>query len=152
MKGLFAGAVIAMAALVAAGSVQASTPSTPLTISGQTIFANGFGTFTTSAGSGVCATGITTDTSLGAMFVTGGHSGNHINFHDLKTFTCDDGTGTFTADLQVMLAFGSPADSFRWNIISGTGAYTNLHGTGSGVGLQLPGEVDDTYTGSVHFN
>jgi len=137
----------ATVALAAAGSVGATT-GPPVTISGQTIFGNGFGTFTTSPGSGLCASGVTTDT----VSVSGGQSNNHLIFHNIKTFTCDDGSGTFTMKLEVMLVFGNPADSFSWTVMSGTGAYTNLHGTGQGVGLELPSEVDDSYTGSVHFN
>lgn len=83
---------------------------------------------------------------------TGGRNTNHVNFHHQKTFTCADGSGTITADLQVTFRFDNNADSFNWTIISGTGAFTNLRGSGSGVGLELPGEVDDTFTGSVHFN
>jgi len=145
--GVCVATLAATVTLAAAGSAGASA-GTPVTISGQTIFGNGFGTFTTSPGSGLCASGITTD----IVSVSGGQSNNHILFHNIKTFTCDDGSGTFTLKLEVMLVFGNSADSFSWTVTSGTGAYTNLHGTGQGVGLELPGEVDDSYTGSVHFN
>jgi len=105
------------------------------------------GTFTTS-GAGLCPSGTTTDQSFG----TGGQSGHHINFHDRKTFTCADGSGTFTANVQAHLVFGAPADTFIWNILSGTGAYTNLYGSGNGVGDQLPTKIVDHFTGAVHFD
>lgn len=142
----FIATLAAAVLLVAAGSAGATT-GTPVAISGQTTFGSP-GTFTTSPGAGLCTSGTTTDVT----FATGGQSGNHILFHDIKTFTCDDGSGTFTMNLQVMLVFGSPADSFTWSVMSGTGAYANLHGTGSGVGLEGANEVSDFYTGSVHFN
>jgi hypothetical protein len=135
----------AVAALAGAGSALATTP-TPVTIEVITASPAG-GTFTTS-GAGLCPSGTTTDQE----FATGFQSGSLINFHVLKTFTCADGSGTFTAILQAQLIFGSPTDSFTWNILSGTGAYTNLRGSGTGVGDQLPTEVDDHFVGAVHFN
>jgi hypothetical protein len=131
------------AALAVSGSAAASVP-TPVTITAQTVFGTP-GTFQTS-GAGLCATGTTTDQTS----VSGFKSGNHTIYHVQKTFTCDDGSGTFTALLQVFSSGGG--DSFSWNIVSGTGAYTNLHGSGSGVGVGFPGGIDDTYVGSVHFN
>jgi hypothetical protein len=137
------GAAVALAAAGTAGA----TSGTPVTISGQTTFGSP-GTFTTSPGAGLCASGTTTDVTS----ATGFQSGNHVLFHDIKTFTCDDGSGTFTLNLQVMLRFDNSTDSFTWSVVSGTGAYANLHGTGSGVGLEGDNEVSDFYTGSVHFN
>src|SRR5262250_1731929 len=152
VKGLFAIraaaaalAGAAAAALAGAGSALATTP-TPVTIEVITSSPAG-GTFTTS-GAGLCPSGTTTDQEFG----TGGQSGFHANFHDLKTFMCADGSGTFTANVQAHLIFGAPTDSFTWNILSGTGAYTNLRGSGHGVGDELPTGIDDHFVGAVHFN
>lgn len=134
------------AMVVGAGSALASVP-TPVTIEATLIFANGYGTFTTSAPV-LCPSGTTNDLTG----TTGLQSGRLANYHVLKTFTCTDGSGTFTALVQAHLMFGSPADFFSWNIVSGTGDYTNLRGAGSGVGYQLPGEVDDHFVGQVHFD
>ena len=139
----FAGA--AVAALASAGPALATIP-TPVTIEVITASPTG-GTFTTS-GAGLCPSGTTTDQDVG----TGGQSGSHANFHDLKTFTCADGSGTFTANVQAQLIFGAPTDSFTWNIVGGTGAYANLRGSGNGVGDELPTEIDDHFAGAVHFN
>ena len=136
----------AVAVLAGAGSALATTP-TPVTIEVKTLFATGTGTFTTS-GAGLCPSGTTTD----QVFGTGGQSGFHANFHDRKTFTCADGSGTFTANVQAHLIFGAPTDTFTWNILSGTGAYTNLRGSGHGVGDELPTGIDDHFVGAVHFN
>ena len=138
-------ASVAVAALAGAGSALATTP-TPVTIEVITSSPAG-GTFTTS-GAGLCPSGTTTDQNRG----TPPHGKFHANFHDRKTFTCADGSGTFTADVQAHLIFGAPADTFTWNILSGTGAYTNLRGSGNGVGDQLPTEIDDHFAGAVHFN
>ena len=152
MRGLFAVRVAVaalagatVAAFAGAGSALATTPA-PVTIEVVTA-APGGGTFTTS-GAGLCASGTTADQESG----TGGQSGFQANFHDLKTFTCADGSGTFTANVQAQLVFGAPADSFTWNILSGTGAYANLRGSGSGVGGELPAAIDDHFAGAVHFD
>jgi len=153
MRGFFAAraaatalAGAAIATLASAGSAFATTP-TPVTIDIQTPFATGIGTFTTS-GAGLCPSGTTTD----QLFGTPPDGKFHANFHDLKTFTCADGSGTFTANVQAHLIFGAPTDSFTWNILSGTGAYTNLHGSGTGVGDELANEIDDHFVGAVHFD
>lgn len=138
---------IAGAMVGSAGSALAAAP-TPVTIEVLTIFSNGYGNFATSPGAGLCPTGTTTDVTL----ATGWQSGRLNNFHVLKTFTCDDGSGTFTAEVQAHYVFGSPTDSFQWAIVSGTGAYTNLHGAGGGVGYQFPGGVFDVFNGKVHFD
>ena len=139
-----AGATVA--ALAGAGSALATTPA-PVTIEVITSFETGTGTFTTS-GAGLCASGTTTD----QVRTTPPQPKTHANFHDRKTFTCADGSGTFTANVQAHLVFGSPTDTFTWNILSGTGAYTNLHGSGNGVGDELPTAIDDHFAGAVHFN
>jgi hypothetical protein len=146
MKRFLVAALVAAAALGVSGAALA-TPPAPVTIEVQSIFANGFGTFTTS-GAGPCPSGTTTD----QVFVSGFQSGNHILFHDRKTFTCSDGSGTFTANLQAFLPFDAPANTFTWNILSGTGAYASLHGRGTGSGEELPNGVDDHFAGSVHFD
>jgi hypothetical protein len=136
---------VTVAALAGAGSALATTP-TPVTIEVITASPEG-GTFTTSGG-GLCPGGTTTDQEFG----TGGQSGFQANFHDLKTFTCADGSGTFTVNVQAQLIFGAPTDSFTWNILSGTGAYANLRGSGTGVGEELPTAIDDHFVGGVHFD
>jgi hypothetical protein len=130
MTGLFAvraaAAALAgatVAALTGAGSAFATTPA-PVTIEVITVSPAG-GTSTTS-GAGLCPSGTTTDQEFGM----GGQSGSHANFHDLKTFTCADDSGTFTANVQAQLILGAPARCFTWTIQSGPGAYANLRGSG----------------------
>jgi hypothetical protein len=137
---------VAVAAFAGTGSALATTPA-PVTIEVQTSAATGTGTFTTS-GAGLCPSGTTSDQVRG----TPPQPKTHANFHDLKTFTCADGSGTFTANVQAHLRFDSPTDSFTWNILRGTGAYTKLHGLGSGVGEELETGINDHFTGAVHFD
>jgi len=140
------GTILALCVAALTASPALATTPTPVTIEVITSSPAG-GTFTTS-GAGLCPSGTTTDQVAG----TPHHNRFHANFHDLKTFTCADGSGTFTANVQAHLIFGSPTDSFSWTILSGTGAYTNLHGSGNGVGDELPAEIDDHFAGAVHFN
>jgi hypothetical protein len=69
----------------------------------------------------------------------------------VKRFTCDDGSGDFLVKLQVKLYFDVGTD-FRWVIVGGSGAYSDLHGSGEGVGVPNgpPGYVLDLYAGKVH--
>jgi hypothetical protein len=62
-----------------------------------------------------------------------------------------DGSGTFTANVQAHAIFGSGTVTFTWNILSGTGAYANLHGSGDGTSDVLPTVLDDHFAGAVFF-
>ena len=102
----------------------------------------------------VCATGETYPMRGNA---TGWQSNRVVNFHVVKEFVCDDGSGSFFVKLEVHYAFVTTPDhsDFNWTIKGGTGDYENLHGSGSGMGLyadpQTPvGGVLDAYDGRVH--
>ena len=79
--------------------------------------------------------------------VTGFRSITGINFHIVKRFTCDDGSGDFFVKLEVRA--DRKGDNFNWMIIDGTGIYENLHGTGQGVGIPADYGVLDLYEGVV---
>lgn len=49
-----------------------------------------------------------------------------------KTFRCDDGSGTFSVRLQIRQDLAAQTETFRWLVLSGTGAYRNLRGAGGG--------------------
>jgi hypothetical protein len=100
----------------------------------------------------LCASGTTTDQTL----VAG--NGRAITFHNLKTFQCADGSGTFTLRIQAQVKLCSPTDSGVWNVAGGTGDYEGLQGTGSLVGTYFPGDVctepegiDDHLTGTLRL-
>ena len=75
------------------------------------------------------------------------------NFQGVNHFTCDDGSGEFLVNLQARLDFRK-GDKFHWNVVGGTGDYANLHGAGSGVGLEICGTdcVYDIYQGGLHID
>ncbi len=101
----------------------------------------------------ICASGVVID-DFGSVT---GLSRNGFNFHGIKRFTCDDGSGEFFVNLQARIDFRK-GTTFNWNVIGGTGAYVDLHGTGSGEGIPdvpcgiLFTCVLDLYDGGLHID
>jgi TPP-dependent trihydroxycyclohexane-1,2-dione (THcHDO) dehydratase len=116
----------------------------------ETLFSNATVPFTASGGAvddGVlCDAGTVTTV---ANLATGWQSGQTMNFHVDKEFSCPD--GAFVVRLSAHL--GRDGVEFRWVVIDGDGAYSGLAGSGSGVGLPLPdGSTDgvfDVYDGAL---
>jgi hypothetical protein len=139
MSALAAGAILALLAInpvAAAGATRVS------------ITLNSFATETfTTTGGALCPSGTaTTD------FDKFGGSGNSRagSFHLSKVLVCDDGSGTFTINVDAATVFGSPTDQGGWSVAGGTGAYATLHGGGNLVGTYVDEGIIDLYTGSVH--
>lgn len=98
----------------------------------------------TSDGSIVCPSGTTTNDT----FATGFQSDRGVIFHVRKTITCNDGSGTFTLQLQARSGFNVGDMTFGpWVVLDGTGDYENLRGRGTVTGTFVPGGVSDAYTG-----
>lgn len=146
--------VIALILLLTAAPAAASSPPLDVDFEVPTVIpeeGQTFGPFTATgpavdAGL-ICESGSTIDVFFK---VSGFQSQTGINFQDIKRFTCDDGSGEFFVKLQVRL--DRKGDNFNWNIVGGTGAYENLHGTGSGIGLPIPDGVLDLYDGKLHID
>ena len=49
-----------------------------------------------------------------------------------KTFTCDDGSGSFFVKLQIQANFDTGIETFTWVANGGTGDYAGLRGSGRG--------------------
>lgn len=95
----------------------------------------------------VCPSGVVTD--VPDIFKAAGFQSNGgVNLTVGKLFACEDGSGTFSAKLQVRID-AQGAVSFRWVITGGTGDYENLHGGGSG--FVVP-ENTDIYQGGLHVD
>ena len=96
----------------------------------------------------VCETGTVEDTEV-AVYTFGGP---FRIIKVLKHFECEDGSGTFDIQMQVRLNNATNETTANWRVFSGTGAYTNLKGNGSLVGIPLdPGtSILDIYDGKVH--
>lgn len=99
----------------------------------------------TSDGSVVCPSGTTSNDTI----ASGYQSDRGVIFHNRKTITCNDGSGTFTLQLQARLGFngGWETTSGTWVVLSGTGDYTSLHGQGTLIGTEMETGVSDAYTG-----
>lgn len=141
------------ALLLLTGAVPAgAVPPADVAIEADSLFA-GTGTFTASGQAVddglICATGDTFDVE-----VTASGNGNWgYNLKVVKKFTCDDVSGSFLVRLQAKVFYAGPLmSSFNWVVIGGDGAYTGLHGSGSGVGLAPNAGFDilDVYEGKIH--
>ncbi len=97
----------------------------------------------TATGDVICPAGSVADLAGKAA---GFQSGKGFNLQIFKEFTCDDLSGTFVLKLQVRIADGV---RFNWTVVDGTGAYGDLHGSGTGFVL-LPDT--DVYTGKMHVD
>jgi hypothetical protein len=137
---IVAGAIVA--ALLAVGPAAAGPPQ-PATFTVDEVFDPPSGVFS-SDGSIVCASGTTSNLTFGSGF----QSNRGIIFHVRKTITCDDGSGTFTLQLQARGGFNVGDVTYGpWTVLSGTGDYATLHGAGTVTGTQSPNAVHDAYVG-----
>lgn len=107
-----------------------------------------FGTFEASGSAvdngTICDSGTVDDTRI--IFV-GFQSGRGAQIPVRKTFTCDDGSGTFFVKIQVHLDFESSTETFSWVTLGGTGDYAHLKGSGSGSTVS---EGSDPQTGNIN--
>jgi hypothetical protein len=97
----------------------------------------------------MCGSGMVVDDSGKAT----GFSPTGFNFQGVKHFICDDQSGEFLVNLRARIDFRMGI-AFHWNVLSGTGAYEDLHGAGNGIGLDNCGPdcVFDVYFGGVHID
>jgi hypothetical protein len=102
------------------------------------------GTFETVRGP-ICTSGTVADTRL--VWIVGGPDANPYVLTVNKTFSCNDGSGTFFASLLVR--GNGRGETFAWVIAGGTGKYHGLFALGSGstVPFEGGGGVTNTYTG-----
>lgn len=145
--------VAAMLALVlVAMPVGAASPQAVTIVSNVTFNPDGpnFGDFATSGqatDSGlICSSGTFVDT--GIRFAGFQSDRGTVQIQVVKEFTCGDGSGTFTAKLQIQANFETGIESFTWVVLGGTGDYASLRGGGSGSTIPNPpiGNIN-TYEG-----
>jgi hypothetical protein len=150
-RALFAVVAAALAVMTVIGPVAATKPQS-LTLVSTTIFnQNGFnyGTFTASGDAVdngvVCGAGSFVDTFLK---IVGFQSGRAVQITVDKTYTCPN--GTFFVKMQIH-ANSDGTEQFTWIVNGGTGAYVDLHGSGSGTTIPNPptGNIN-TFVGGVH--
>jgi len=110
----------------------------PVSIVSDSSFA-GSSTFTASGG-GLCASGTASDD--GAR-ITGADRAAALTFHLVKTFTCADGSGSFSLQIQARVQPCDPSDAGTWAVVGGTGRYAGLRGAGTLVGDYYPTDACD---------
>jgi len=142
-------ALIAVAGPVAAGSTQQVTIVSHVTFNPD---GPNFGDFTATGAAAdngmICPGGTFVDTGIrfaGFQSVRG-----TVQLQVNKTFTCDDGSGTFDMKMQIHANFDTGIESFTWVATGGTGAYSRLHGSGTGSTVPNPpiGNIN-TFAGFV---
>jgi hypothetical protein len=141
---LMALTVLSLGALPAAAAGPASTTIDVHTDIGQP------GTFTADS-SALCDSGTTSD--VGSTSTVG----STTFFHDDKTFTCTDGSGTFTLHIEARVVDCAATDRGSWIVVSGTDDYAGLIGGGKLVGTYYPDPpnhctatgIDDHLTGRL---
>jgi hypothetical protein len=100
----------------------------------------------------ICPTGTATDIYNRGQ---GWESNIGTNYFVLKQFVCDNGSGTFTLQLEARVVYPDK-DTANWNVKSGTGPYAGLHGTGKDVGEfhfdsnGNPIYITDNISGKIH--
>lgn len=88
--------------------------------------------------------------TTGALTISGitvmdiGPNKNGVRAHCVVTLTPSDGSGTITIHQECN--FATPIPQGRWEIVSGTGDYTNLRGNGP---LTMPGN-QEAMTGVIY--
>ncbi len=130
--GLVASLALAVAPVAASGGA-------PVRIALDVDFGTGAETFT--ATGAFCPAG--TAVSFGTT-VTG--RGANV-FHLSKTFTCADGSGSLTINLDAAFVGVRGGTVGSWRAVSGTGAYAGARGGGQIVGQGTSTGILDTYAG-----
>jgi hypothetical protein len=83
---------------------------------------------------------------------SGEPSGQQVILQAVNVFTCEDGSGTFTLKLFVIL-YPDFTTTFDWIVTDGTGDYTGLQGQGSGVGTPIDFPLKSgVFTGEMHID
>jgi len=97
----------------------------------------------------VCASGTVDEISKRE---SGPPNGDFAKWNVLKRFNCDDESGTFDLRLLVTVDLNSYHMTGHWQIVEGTGNYSDLRGKGSFEGVPVyKGSVsNDHYTGTTN--
>ena len=139
---------------VLAAPAAAAAPPEGVTIVSNVTFVDGgpnVGDFTASGaavGAGtLCPSGTFVDD--GIRFAGFPARTGEVQLQVLKTFTCDDGSGTFSVKMQIKANFGTGIETFQWVITGGTGDYASLHGSGTGTTVPREGGNTNTFRGQL---
>jgi hypothetical protein len=131
-----------------AGTPAAASTSVPVTIQDTVIIGPFTGTW--SASGGINDSGTLTQP---VDFRVGVGAAGFDQVHLVRVMTGSKGTITLVEDDSLTLEpDGTIESTGHWAVIAGTGAYAELRGQGTAVGVVVKGVVTETDTGSVHFD
>lgn len=144
---LIASGTMALVLTIAMVGSASATPPQAVTFTGTFTEGSPIGTFDASAP--LCDGGSTLDI---AGLAAGYQSQFRMQLVVAKQFTCTE-EDTFTLLLQVHLTFAPEyTNHFTWTVLRGTGAFADLHGTGTGSAVPTATGGTDTYVGRIHFD
>jgi hypothetical protein len=140
---LLAALVLLSAATLALAPASSATTGQAVTINSQIVLGPFTGTWT--------ATGAIADSGTLIEPIV-----NFVDSHQLhieRVFTGAQGTITIRIQSTVTgVVGGTGYFTGNWVVVSGTGAYANLHGEGLRAATATSGIVTETLTGNVHFD
>ena len=139
--------VVPLAAVLSAAAAAPASAAEPVGVVVDVPFDGSPGSFT-AEGAGLCAGGTYTDSDIRTTAEGRGRE-RTLTFHLDRTFTCADGSGSFTVRIS---AHWHPCDATNagtWVVLRGDGDYSDLHAAGQLVGnyvgaenCELEGVVD----------
>jgi hypothetical protein len=143
-----------VAVMAMTGSALAGTPQAVTIVSHVTFNPDGpnYGDFQATGAAvrsgAMCASGTFVDTGL--RFAGFQSNRGVVQVQVIKSFTCDDESGSFTVKMQIQANFDTGFESFTWVGLGGTGAYQGFKasGTGSTVPNRPIGNIN-TFVGFV---
>ena len=133
--------VVPVAAVLSAVAVApAAAAAVPVEVVVDVPFDGSPGSFT-ATGPGLCAGGTYTDSAIRTTGANG--RARTLTFHLDRTFTCSDGSGSFTVRISAHWQPCDATNSGTWVVLRGDGDYTDLHAAGQLVGSYVGADTCD---------
>ena len=124
--------VVPLAAVLSAAASAPAAAAEPVEVVVDVPFDGSPGSFTAD-GAGLCAGGTYADSAIRTTGAGRGHD-RTLTFHLDRTFTCSDGSGSFTVRISARWHPCDATNAGSWVVLRGDGDYAGLHGAGQLVG------------------
>lgn len=133
--------VVPLAAVLSAAAAAPAAAAEPVEVVVDVPFDGSPGSFTADGG-GLCAGGTYADSGIRT---TGAGRGRErtLTFHLDRTFTCSDGSGSFTVRISARWHPCDATNAGTWVVLRGDGDYADLHGAGRLVGSYVGPDTCD---------
>jgi hypothetical protein len=135
--------IAGVAALALAAPVGASA-ATPISVTLDVNFGTGVEVITDQ-------TNFCEGSAQSTAWISGGgrNGGGTLVFHVGKVFTCTDGSGTLSIELNAPNNRGQGGTTGGWTVVGGTGDYAGARGGGSIMGAGTQTGILDQYEGTI---